>query len=326
MPSYRSAVQAVWLLAAVQETSPFSLANFWNSNSNKKNLRISSPVAASPGVQLEPIATTPSASEPAVTNPAPGTVGPKFYVVGDAPYAENQATKLRSQLQALSADADFLVHVGDMRYAGDGSKCDEYEYEDVAAVMKNSPVPVLMLVGDNDHNDCPNAKDAEKHWNNHLYKLENHWNHNLNVNYHSTRPWNWYFIRDGTLFIGLHIVSGKILDSNDWNANLQELAVWTKDLMTTHQLPTVLFGHANPTSTHDPYFTPVKNFIKSYNHPVMYMNGDQHQWMLTNKFKGVSNFRRITVNGLAKDPPVLITVYPDESLVTNAFKVDRRLS
>jgi hypothetical protein len=76
--------------------------------------------------------------------PSPVTT---YYVIADVPYNEIEAAELPYQIQSLPSDAEFLVHLGDIREAKGGGTCKLYEYYDVAMMLRQSAVPVFIVVG-----------------------------------------------------------------------------------------------------------------------------------------------------------------------------------
>jgi hypothetical protein len=48
---------------------------------------------------------------------------------------------------ALPDDAEFLIHVGDIRSARDGSVCTADEYTAVANILLQSHAPVFLVMG-----------------------------------------------------------------------------------------------------------------------------------------------------------------------------------
>jgi hypothetical protein len=79
-------------------------------------------------------------------NPA-SDVGTRFYAIGDVPYSDQQATELRQQIDELQDDAEFLIHVGDIRSAKDGRPCILEEYLEVAGILNQSSAPVFIVLG-----------------------------------------------------------------------------------------------------------------------------------------------------------------------------------
>ncbi len=75
----------------------------------------------------------------------------RFFVVGDAPYSDNEFARLGALLDAASA-APFLIHVGDIK--GGGQTCTDARMSAVAELFKRQPRPVLYTPGDNEWTDC----------------------------------------------------------------------------------------------------------------------------------------------------------------------------
>ena len=71
----------------------------------------------------------------------------RFYVIGDVPYSTSESIELEQQILSLPSDAEFLIHVGDIRSARDGRKCEIDEYHEVAEILKLSNVPVFIVLG-----------------------------------------------------------------------------------------------------------------------------------------------------------------------------------
>lgn len=65
-----------------------------------------------------------------------------FYAIGDAPYDNAEAAKLKDQMMNLPKDAEFVVHVGDFTTNND---CPINEYKRAVSSLKVSPVPVFVI-------------------------------------------------------------------------------------------------------------------------------------------------------------------------------------
>jgi hypothetical protein len=121
--------------------------------------------------------------------------------------------------------------------------------------------------------------------------------------------------------------------SVEWASRLTDQVEWTKSLISqfTEANAVVIFGHADPTIDHTLFFDPLQSFIQNNLQnriPIMYMNGDSHQWHYEPNFYGQRNFLRIQLTGGTSEPPLKITVnasfaYHD---VEGAFSYDRRLN
>ena len=263
-----------------------------------------------------------------------------FYVIGDVPYNSSQAEQLRVQMNEIPNDAEFVVHVGDLRFAGSDLPCRRNEYSNVASIMRLSPAhaPVFMLLGDNDYNDCTNPEEGLSFWEDEFIGFESrYWNHTFDILNQPDHQENFGFKHKGTLFIGLNLVGGAVLNLDDWNNRLTSEVNWTIDLIRNYVISTspavgrvVIFGHAYPTSKHNSFFNPLRDFIRDElqnSIPFLYINGDRHRWLYEPSYLGQPSFLRIMVNGLAIDPPLKVIVTSDGRNVTTqtAFKYYRQL-
>jgi hypothetical protein len=71
----------------------------------------------------------------------------RFYAIGDVPYTTAEEQELRVQMAAIPEDAEFVIHVGDIRSARDGRPCEKAEYENVAEMLRLSRAPVFIVPG-----------------------------------------------------------------------------------------------------------------------------------------------------------------------------------
>lgn len=74
-------------------------------------------------------------------------IGTRFYAIGDVPYTNRESNELKVQIEELQKDAEFLIHVGDIRSARDGSACVIEEYHAVADILNKSHAPVFIVLG-----------------------------------------------------------------------------------------------------------------------------------------------------------------------------------
>ena len=71
----------------------------------------------------------------------------RFYAIGDVPYTERETKELKTQIDELEDDAEFLIHVGDIRTARNKSQCTIQEYYEVADILNKSHAPVFIILG-----------------------------------------------------------------------------------------------------------------------------------------------------------------------------------
>jgi hypothetical protein len=68
-------------------------------------------------------------------------------VIGDLPYSNIEKQRLVQHVGTLPENAEFLVHVGDIRAATNGINCTLSEFEIVGDILKTSSVPVFIVPG-----------------------------------------------------------------------------------------------------------------------------------------------------------------------------------
>jgi hypothetical protein len=70
-----------------------------------------------------------------------------FYAIADVPYTNAEVLALPQQIMSLPDNAEFLIHLGDIRSAANGKECLVSEYKDIADTLKLSRVPVFIVPG-----------------------------------------------------------------------------------------------------------------------------------------------------------------------------------
>lgn len=244
-----------------------------------------------------------------------------FYAIADVPYTLEELVYLTWYLFfSVDTDVDFLIHLGDIKR---GSKnCTQDLLDDMAQSLSASSVPVFIIVGDNEYNDCPNISPAVAldMWRGTFARFDTkHWTHDLQVTQMPDRPEIFSFLNKRTLLFGLNIVGGLVHDQDEWDQRHADQLEWVTSLMLDHQNDVhsvVLFGHASPGNRkHGTFFNPFTTFLQNEfptNVPVLYLCGDAHSWSYDPEYRGVPNFIRIRLNGgVLEEPMVKVTVDPD---------------
>mmetsp|Transcript_21566 Transcript_21566/g.46907 ORF Transcript_21566/g.46907 Transcript_21566/m.46907 type:complete len:855 (-) Transcript_21566:208-2772(-) len=243
-----------------------------------------------------------------------------FYVLADEPYDFSNVELLTRELEALPKDAEFVIHLGNAN--GDKqSRCQEYGFERAAAVLKESPVPVLVIPGDLDWAACGTKEDAERAlnwWDVSLGQtLTKSWDDSpLDVDYFESVVGNFAFLHKGVLFISVNIVDAET-EPNEVTRRLEQNVMWTKEKLTQfgageyHAL--VIFGHAPPSSKQGEYFWPVVERIKDLNKPVLYLhansNGSFEQYT---PFNEAENFKAVQLEKRGVEAPMRVVVMAQE--------------
>ncbi|MEC9206382.1 MAG: hypothetical protein VYE62_00315, partial [Pseudomonadota bacterium] len=133
-----------------------------------------------------------------------------FYAMGDTPYAPEDHALLVAQLHNMPSDALFAVHLGDIKTGA--SKCEEVVYYRVAEYLRTSRLPLFIVPGDNEWNDCSNPESAWGLWTRYLMGFDLHWTDALSVDRHPERDDLFAFFQTGVLFVGVNVVGGKVHD------------------------------------------------------------------------------------------------------------------
>ena len=71
----------------------------------------------------------------------------RFYAIADVPYNATEIAALPLQIAGLPDDAEFLIHLGDIRSADQGAACTSRQFDEVASMLRQSRVPVFLVVG-----------------------------------------------------------------------------------------------------------------------------------------------------------------------------------
>lgn len=97
---------------------------------------------------LPTLSLSPSSQPTTTASPTAEPVETTFYAVGDVPYRDSEKIELAEHMLAIPDDAEFLIHVGDIR-SGDNETelCKFEDYEEVRDILLRSPVPVFIIPG-----------------------------------------------------------------------------------------------------------------------------------------------------------------------------------
>jgi len=244
-----------------------------------------------------------------------------FYAMGDVPYAADEDKKLVEQVADIPADAEFVVHVGDIKRGL--PLCTEAVYQKVSTILRRSSAPVFIIPGDNEWNDCLIPAQAWKYWDQYFMKFDSQWQHGLTVARQTMREENFAFVKGHVLFVGLNIVGGRVHDAEEWQLRHAADLAWTRENLRRSAAgitSLVIFGHARPAKVHDDFFVPLSDTATEFGKPVLYLHGDGHRWTHDRPFKA-KNILRIQVDQGGIAPPLKVTITSDPA---RPFKFDRR--
>ena len=244
-----------------------------------------------------------------------------FYAMGDVPYAPEEDVILPKQIENLPGDAEFVIHVGDIKPGL--PLCTESVYQKVAGMLGKSAAPVFIIPGDNEWNDCIDTAQAWTYWDQYFMKFDERWQHRLQVSRQKIREENFAFVRGNVLFVGLNIVGGKVHDEQEWKLRHAGGLDWGKlnlQRFGKNVSSLVIFGHAKPAKVHNDFFDPFSKVAKEFDKPVLYLHGDGHRWIHDRPFKA-KNILRVEVDQGGIAPPLKVMVTDDPE---KPFEFNRR--
>ncbi len=242
----------------------------------------------------------------------------RFFVTSDVPFNPADETKLSRELDDLNyEDGDFLIHLGDINKAS-STLCTFSVYDDAASLLKQSPVPVIVLPGNNDWNECPMPENAFENWMDELNRFED--NFDVEdfpdmpiVKRMSGRSENFEFLHKGVLFIGVHVVDGSIPDEREWTLRDQENLQWVQMQLSLYgpyeYRAIVLLGHAGVTSKDGDFFWPAMKEFEKTDKPVLYLHANDSPGMAYyHPYENYQKFTAVRLEVGSKNAPTQITV------------------
>lgn len=245
-----------------------------------------------------------------------------FCVMGDTPYENYENQLLPLQIAGLPADIPFAIHVGDIKRGG--PPCDDPVYRKVSGMLAKSRAPIFIIPGDNEYNDCSDPPAAWKLWTAHFAEFDKRWKHDLDVTRQPDRGENFAFVRNRVLFLGVHVLGGRVHDPEEWKRRHADDLRWIEKNFQDRGAAieaAVLFGHATPTGKQADFFGGLKKSASEFGKPMVYIHGDSHRFVRYQPFPEVKNLHAIQIDRGGIAPPIRVTVTPGE---VEPFQVDRR--
>jgi hypothetical protein len=231
-----------------------------------------------------------------------------FSVMGDIPRSEAEKVILQEQIQQHNerSQAQFVFHVGDIKSGK--SPCYEDNYKLVAGYLKQMNVPVFIIPGDNEWNDCEHPDQAWNYWNKYFKRFDQNWEVSFEVQRQKNYPVNIAFVQNDVLFIALNMVGGRIHDQAEWDKMLQNAVEWVnQQLQKKEVLAAVILAQANPDDKHKLFMDQFLPIVKSFRQPVLLIHGDGHEWIFDETWQ-VPNLMRIQVDKGGIADPLQVTV------------------
>jgi hypothetical protein len=235
-----------------------------------------------------------------------------FYVTSDAPYTQADAQKLSKDLSMLSNDGDFLVHLGNIQDSS-VSFCSKSRYAMAESILKTSPLPTFVLPGQEDWANCPDPEHSLKRWREHFVQFDEHFTFPQQVYRNSDYPEIYAMLHSGVLFVGLHLVSGPMMDSGEWSDRRKSMLNFYFGMANMHKdefRAIVLMGNSRPTPQIEKFFTDLFKSLEPVGKPVAYIhaNSGYGDIMEYHPFPEQPTLFGIQVENGGDNPPLKIDV------------------
>ena len=191
---------------------------------------------------------------------------------------------------------------------------------------QHSPLPTLVVPGDNDWYDCPNRTEGFHFFLKHFGAFETSWHKKdykaLAIERSSDNPELFVFCIEGILFIGLHLINAPIEheDIRSWDARMKMNKEWMARSVESHFRKSeirgvVLLGHCLRSPRTRPFFLSVADYFIDISHrknlPVVYLHGDGHDWDVDTKLSHQlhwKHFRDIQVDQGGLADPIIVDI------------------
>jgi TPR repeat protein len=268
-----------------------------------------------------------------------------FLALADTPYSNKAYYLIQKELENLPKDAKFIIHLGDIKRKE--GVCLENDYKNFRHLLRQSPIPVFVIPGDNGYDVCNNRAEAKRFWDKYVLEFEKHWKLNFAVTRQKEQKENFAFFLENTLFVGINHIEKRKQDTVQFNKTMQNNIIWIKENLKKHKdkIKTLtIFAHdfsglkditydytvcgninlntyAKKARFHYKYFS--DNFVllaQEFKKPILYMQGNHHCFHFDTPYKEASNIKRMVVAKIEKLPIPKITVKG------NNFHIDKRVN
>ncbi|UHD15773.1 hypothetical protein [Thiocapsa bogorovii] len=232
----------------------------------------------------------------------------RFFAAGDLPYFAAETEQLRDLFDSAEAEGTpFLIHVGDIKSGS--APCTDDNLQAVADLFRSEAVPVVYTPGDNEWTDCHRENAGAADPRERLARVREVFYGDPGVLRlerlgvvrgegadAADFPENYAFIRDGVLFVTVHVVGSNNGDAPDDPAavaefeardaaNLRFLRRATALARERDASAMVIVFHANPQFEKA---RPARGFRRlrqalvelmgAYSGPVLAIHGDTHRF------------------------------------------------
>lgn len=287
----------------------------------------------------------------------------RFSAMGCGPYTppDKPAVAFYLQQENRERTSEFLVHLGDVfkmplvkkpaPATGEAVKTPgqpeppgpdqmpiEAEYRWTADLLSRSnSIPTWIVPGDNEWNDLEDPTQANKWWHKYYARFDERFPAAWTTERSPNRPENFTFTRKGVVFIGLHLVGGRVHDPAEWAVRLPDDAAWIKNVLTRPAMSevraAVILCQANPfvikpgesKDKFKVFLLPFREAAAAWQKPLLFLHADGHRWIDDQPWPE-KNIRRIQVDMWDTRHPMVQVTVADAGDVKTMFSFDRRLT
>mmetsp|Transcript_11526 Transcript_11526/g.20997 ORF Transcript_11526/g.20997 Transcript_11526/m.20997 type:complete len:448 (-) Transcript_11526:252-1595(-) len=248
-----------------------------------------------------------------------------FLLMGDVPYTPNDALVLPVQMREIQQmlndqlqDPDlsqslFIMHVGDIQM-GFRTDCVESRFISMLSIIEYySPIPFLLIQGDNDWNDCPKPDEAKVFFDTSFIGHETFWlDRPFPLQNGTTIPGfslpssfrrqagvqeNFAMDHEGILFVCVNLIELDSMSQTEFDTVIASDVQWVADAIdsffqTYGYTPRamILLGHPLRRPNIRPFFDALQPIFyeeawlvkgdvrEGMDFPVVYMHGDGHNY------------------------------------------------
>lgn len=236
-----------------------------------------------------------------------------FYATANVPMTSGQDSSLADKISKIDPSAKFLIHLGNIQDP-QVTQCNMSAYTKVSDILSASPVPVFIVPGKDDVNNCPDPTMAWANWYRNFVVFDTQFPHDFEVARQINHLENFAFEVDNILYLGLHLDGGNMTSAEALlNTDLEDMS-WIQSMIEDHANVTsiVLFGNAGPgDESNIDFFRAMTSYLDTVGIPAMYMHAAE-ETMLTGQAKSywVGNLYTVQVANGGVDPLQQVAVVP----------------
>lgn len=235
-----------------------------------------------------------------------------FHVTSDSPYDSAAEERMVKDLANIPLDSEFVVHLGNIQDST-VSFCSKTRYSDVASILVKSPVPLFIVPGAEDWTKCPDPNTSFEHWLAAFFDFDLKFKHSIPVKRDDNSPEAFSFLYKGVLFVGMHLVSGPLMDDDAWVERQKEMLRWYYGMANINKgnfRSIVLLGNARPSAQQTLFFDALFSNLKEHHAPIVYIHANEkgEEVIQYNPFEAHKEIKVIGVQNGSAHPPLKVTV------------------